>query len=115
MAQQSESEPLHSINFTVSTQAFLILCRLFDGCYDDLKQQAELASITEETAQVLLAHVEQLQAEQKPPAQIELTVSLAQSFFLRKLLREMFLRLPKEEQESKNGQWLLENLHALGG
>ncbi|WP_134683879.1 hypothetical protein [Brevibacillus migulae] len=109
------TQPLHSSTVTLSTQAFLILCRLFDGCYDELKQQAELQAVTEETAQVLLASVERLQAETVPPKQVELSVTTAQSFFLRKLLREMFSRLPQEEQESKNGQWLQEGLQALGG
>ncbi|HZG16524.1 MAG TPA: hypothetical protein VE710_16175 [Candidatus Bathyarchaeia archaeon] len=109
------SQPLHNATVTLSTQAFLILCRLFDGCYDELKQQSELQEVTEETAQILLASVEKLQAETVPPKQVELLVSPAQSFFLRKLLREMFSRLPQDEQASKNGQWLQESLQALGG
>lgn len=111
---QKHPEHFHN-TVTLSTQAFLILCSLFDGCYDELKQQDELQGITEETAQVLLGGVNRLQAEPAPPAHIELSVTLAQSFFLRKLLREMIPRLPQEEQEGKYARWLQESLQVLGG
>jgi hypothetical protein len=99
----------------LSTQAFLILCRLFDGCYDELKQQPALESVVEGTAQVLLSGVAELHEREVPPKEISLAITLEQSFFLRKLLREFLARLEENEQNGKNRQWMEECMFALGG
>ncbi|WP_346774014.1 hypothetical protein [Brevibacillus sp. SYP-B805] len=100
---------------TISTQAFLILCRLFDGCYDDLKKQEELSAVVESTAQTLLDGVTALKQQEAPVKEITLSIPFEAGFFLRKLLREMLARLEGQDTDGKNRRWLEECLVALGG
>jgi hypothetical protein len=100
---------------TMSTQAFLILCRLFDGCYDDLKKQEELSPVVESAAQTLLDGVTALQQRERPAKEISLSMPFEAGFFLRKLLREMLTRLEGQDTDAKNRRWLEECLVALGG
>jgi len=100
---QPQSTPV-----TLSTQAFLILCRLFDGCYDELKQQEHLNELVESIANILLAGVEKLEEQEKPPREITFPVTVPEAFFLRKLIAEMLSRTPEEAQHEKTRRWLLE-------
>lgn len=98
---------------TMSTQAFLLLCRLFDGCYDQLKQQSNLADLVEAIADELLPGVAFLHEQETPPKEISISLSLEQMFFLRKLLVEMLSRTQKESGQEKTRKWLEEALFAL--
>jgi hypothetical protein len=100
-------------SITMSTQAFLLLCRLFDGCYDDLKQQPIREELVEPIAGQLLSGVAFLHEQKEPPKQIRISLSFEQMFFLRKLLVEMLSRMQKENGQEKTRSWLKEALVAL--
>ncbi len=106
------SQPL-SQPITLSTQAFLILCRLFDGCYDDLKQQEHVNELVESIADILLTGVQTLEEQDKPPKDITFPLTIPQAFFLRKLVAEVITRTPDGEEQDKTRSWLNECLHAL--
>lgn len=95
------------------TQAFLILCQLFDGCYDELGKREELQEITESAAAELLKGVSFLQEQKKPPTQVIVTLSLAQAYFLRRLISELLGSLSDEQTQGKTRQWLEECLQTL--
>lgn len=42
---------------TLSSQAFLLLCRLFDRCYDELKQDDHMTEWIESIAHILLVEL----------------------------------------------------------
>jgi hypothetical protein len=105
---QPQNQPI-----TLSTQAFLILCRVFDGCYDELKQQEHLSEMVESIAAILLAGVQTLEEQQKPPRDITFPLTIPEAFFLRKLIAEMVARTPQEEEQGKARSWLQECLGAL--
>lgn len=108
------TEPLHlPAQTTMSTQAFLILCRLFDGCYDDLKKQENMKELVESIANALLSGVAYLQEQQAPPKEISVSLSFEQAFFLRKLLSEVKTSLPDGENQEKTRRWITECLLAL--
>jgi len=100
---------------TFSAPAFLILCRLFDGCYDDLKQQEHMTELVESTAEALLAGVEALEEQSAKVQDVTIGLTFAQRFFLRKLVQELLSRLPQDEEQERNRRWLEEALGSLGG
>jgi hypothetical protein len=109
------TEPLQDVQpFTLSTQAFLILCRLMDGCYDDLREQENTRDLIESIADILLAGVQKLEEQEQKPRTVTFPLSLPQSFFLRRLVAEMVARMP-EEQNEKTAKWLQECLTVLSG
>lgn len=97
----------------LGTQAFLILCRMFDGFYDDLKQQQEIDQVTESIAQSLLGGVTYLQEQQTPPKDIAIEFTYPEMFFLKKLTNEVLERLPNTEDQRKIRGWLTECLDAF--
>ncbi len=98
---------------TFTTQAFLILCRLFDGCYDDCKQQEHMVTTVEGAAQSLLTGVAHLQEAQTPPKDVTVTFGFDQIHFLRKLVTETLAVLPPGEGQEKSREWLGECLNKL--
>jgi len=107
------TEPMQDVQpVTLSSQAFLILCRLFDGCYDELKQNAQLSELVESIAGMLLAGVETLEKQEIKPKTITFPLTLQQTFFLRRLVADL-LALAPTEGEDKTKQWLQECLAAL--
>lgn len=98
---------------TMSSQAFLLLCRLFDGCYDELKETDSLHELIESIANILLAGVDTLEKQEKKPRTITFPLTLQQSFFLRRLIVEMLARAPQKEDRMM--EWLQECLTALSG
>lgn len=97
---------------SLSTQAFLVLCRLFDNCYDELQNQDQMKQVVEETANVLLTGVQFLQEQSSPPKTVELLLSFQQVFFLRKLIM-MHHSLVQDAQHEQTRGWLDECLTAL--
>jgi hypothetical protein len=95
-------------SITLSTQAFLILCRLFDGCYDDLKQQEHVNELVESIADVLLAGVQALEEQVKPPKDITFSLTIPQAFFLRKLVAELMVLTSEKAEQDKTRSWLQE-------
>jgi len=107
-------EPIQDVlPVTLSSQAFLLLCRLFDGCYDELKETESLHELIESIANILLAGVDTLEKQEKKPRTITFPLSLQQSFFLRRLIAEMVARAP--QQDDRMMGWLQECLTALSG
>lgn len=107
------TEPMQDVQpVTLSSQAFLILCRLFDGCYDELKQNESLRELVESIAQMLLAGVETLESQETKPKTITFPMTLQQTFFLRRLIVDL-LAIAPSEGEDKTRQWLQECLTAL--
>jgi hypothetical protein len=98
---------------TLSSQAFLLLCRLFDGCYDELKQNEAMAERVESIANILLAGVETLEKQEQKPRNITFPLTLPEAFFLRRLIVETLAHAP--EQEDRTVAWLQECLTALSG
>lgn len=92
----------------ISTQAFLVLCRMFDGFYDDLKQQNEVDAVTESIAQSLLGGVTYLQEQTAKPMEIAIEFSYAESFLLYKLVNEVLTHLPETEDQERVRGWLEE-------
>ncbi|MGD8191233.1 hypothetical protein ACQCN2_14735 [Brevibacillus ginsengisoli] len=97
----------------LGTQAFLILCRMFDGFYDDLKQQQEMDQVTESIAQSLLGGVSYLQEQESPPKEMKIEFTFSEVFFLKKLTNEVLTRLPKTQDQRKMHEWLNECLNAF--
>ncbi|QRG65301.1 hypothetical protein [Brevibacillus choshinensis] len=109
------TEPMQDVQpVTLSSQAFLILCRLFDGCYDELKQNEQLSELVESIADMLLAGVETLEKQETKPKNITFPLTLQQMFLLRKLVVDL-LALSPSEGDGKTKQWLQECLTALSG
>lgn len=109
------SEPLQDVEpITMSSQAFLILCRMLDGCYDELRGQEHTGELVESIADILLAGVQKLEEQEKKPKTITFPLTFPQAYFLRRLVSELLLRLP-EEQQGKTAEWLRECLTALSG
>ncbi|MFD2371486.1 hypothetical protein ACFSO0_16285 [Brevibacillus sp. GCM10020057] len=109
------TEPMQDVQpVTLSSQAFLILCRLFDGCYDELKQNEQLSELVESIAQMLLAGVETLEKQETKPKTITFPMTLQQSFFMRRLVADL-LAIAPPEGEDKTKHWLQECLTALSG
>lgn len=109
------TEPMQDVQqVTLSTQAFLILCRLFDGCYDDMKQQESMQELVESIADILLAGVQELEGRETKPRTVTFPLTLPQSFLLRRLAHEMLARVP-EGQEDNMTSWLQECVSALTG
>jgi len=109
------TEPMQDVQpVTLSSQAFLILCRLYDGCYDDLKQDEQLREVVESIANMLLAGVETLEKQENKPKNITFPLTLQQAFFLRRLVAELVAHAP-QSNEDKTAIWLQECLTALSG
>lgn len=109
------TEPMQEVQpVTLSSQAFLILCRLYDGCYDELKQNESLSDLVESIAGVMLAGVETLEKQETKPKNITFPLTLQQSFFLRRLVVDLLAHAPAEGDD-KTRQWLQECLTALSG
>jgi hypothetical protein len=102
-----------STTFQLGTQAFLVLCQLFDGCYDELKKHPQLDQTVETIAQELLGGVSYVKEQSAPPKQVTLSMALPQLYFLRKLLTDMLHVLPAESAQEKTRKWLLECLQTL--
>ncbi|WP_139488732.1 hypothetical protein [Brevibacillus dissolubilis] len=101
------------MTITLSAQAFLILCRLFDGCYDDLKQQSKLEQVVEDTAQELLKGVAYLHEQETPPESVTVELSFQQVFFLQKIVAEMLRVMREAVGQEKMIGWLEECQHAF--
>lgn len=109
------TEPMQDVQpVTLSSQAFLILCRLYDGCYDELKQNEQMAELIESVADILLAGVETLEKQEKKPKSITFPLTLPQAFFLRRLVVELLAHAPAGK-EDQTAVWLQECLRALSG
>lgn len=109
MSQQSNQ----SCHITLSTQAFLILCRVFDGCYDECKQQPQIEQLVESIAETLLSAVNRLEETNHPVKEVTLPFRFEELFFLGKLAAKMHSRLQEDEQQTKTRQWLDECLVAI--
>ncbi|GAA4702163.1 hypothetical protein [Brevibacillus fulvus] len=105
----TQQQPLQQ-QVRFSTQAFLILCRLFDGCYDELKENHSLQERVESIAASLLSGVTALQEQTRAPQEVVLTLSFADCYFLRKLLHEV---LPRAAEDGKLAVWIEECIRAL--
>lgn len=92
----------------LSTQAFLILCRMFDGFYDDLKRQNEIDHVTESIANSLLDGVMYLQEQAEPPKEIAIEFTVTELFLLKKIIDEVLQRLPETADQDKVRNWLTE-------
>ncbi len=90
----------------LSSQAFLILCRMFDGFYDDLKKQHGMDALTESIAQSLLGGVTYLQEQANPPKELAIEFTYQEIFFLQKLVREVLTRMPDTDDQQKTRGWL---------
>ncbi|MGN7470399.1 hypothetical protein [Brevibacillus sp. SAFN-007a] len=109
------TEPMHDVQpVTMSSQAFLILCRLYDGCYDELKQNEQLRELVESIGDRLLAGVETLEKQATKPKTITFPLTVQQAFFVRRLVAELLAQAPAEKDD-KTTQWLQECLTALAG
>ncbi|MFP3391288.1 hypothetical protein [Brevibacillus sp. SIMBA_040] len=109
------TEPMQDVQpVTLSSQAFLILCRLYDGCYDELKQNEQLSEIVESIADMLLAGVETLEKQETKPKNITFPLTMQQTFFLRRLVVELLAHAP-QGGEDRTAEWLQECLTALSG
>lgn len=109
------TEPMQDVQpVTLSSQAFLILCRLYDGCYDDLKQDEQLREVVESIANMLLSGVETLEKQENKPKNITFPLTLQQAFFLSRLVAEFVAHAP-QSTEDKTAIWLQECLTALSG
>lgn len=94
---------------SLSTQSFLILCRLFDACYDKLCSHQHSLQVTESTAEALLEGVQFLKREQRAPQIIQIKLSFPQALTLRKLVDEASKQLPSQQANSAEiKQWLEE-------
>jgi hypothetical protein len=98
---------------TLSTQAFLILCRLFDQCYDELKQQEHLQELVESIADTFLSGVTALEEQATKPRNITFPLDLQQAFLLRRLVAEILSRAPHDDEQGKTSVWLRECLTTL--
>ena len=109
------TEPMQEVQpVTLSSQAFLILCRLFDGVYDELKQNEQIIELVESIANMLLAGVETLEKQEEKPKKITFPMTIQQTFFLRRLVIDLLAHAPSEGDD-KTKQWLQECLAALSG
>ncbi|MDF2680221.1 MAG: hypothetical protein K0R47_1411 [Brevibacillus sp.] len=109
------TEPMQDVQpVTLSSQAFLILCRLYDGCYDELKQNEQMSQLVESIADILLAGVETLEKQETKPKNITFPLTLQQLFLLRRLVVDLLAHAPAEGDD-KTKQWLQECLTALSG
>ena len=109
------TEPMQDVQpVTLSSQAFFILCRLFDGCYDELKQNGQWTDLVESVADMLLAGVETLEKQETKPRSITFPLTLQQMFFLRRLVAGLLAHAPAEG-EDQTKRWLAECLTALSG
>ncbi|MED1645006.1 hypothetical protein P4U99_17740 [Brevibacillus agri] len=109
------TEPLHDVQpVTMSSQAFLILCRLYDGCYDELKQNEQLRELVESIGDMLLAGVETLEKQEIKPKTITFPLTVQQAFFVRRLVVELLAQAPAGNDD-KTTRWLQECLTALSG
>ncbi|RNB53684.1 hypothetical protein EDM57_19050 [Brevibacillus gelatini] len=109
------TEPMHDVQpVTMSSQAFLILCRLYDGCYDELKQNEQLRELIESIGDILLAGVETLEKQETKPKTITFPLTVQQAFFVRRLIVELLAQAP-DGNDDKTTQWLQECLTALSG
>lgn len=97
----------------LGTQAFLILCRMYDGFYDDLKQQQGMNQVTESIAQSLLGGVNYLQEQETPPKELAIEFTFTEVFFLKKLTNEVLARLPETKDQQRMRDWLQECLAAF--
>jgi hypothetical protein len=108
------SKPLQEAHpLTLSTQAFLILCRLFDQCYDELKQQEHLRELVESIADTFLSGVTALEEQGKKPKTVTFPLNIRQAFFLCRLVAEILSRTPRDQEDGKTSNWLKECLTAL--
>ena len=99
---------------TLTAQAFVLLCRLYDSCYDELKQNENMTELVESTAHILLTGVETLEGQEKKPGKITFPLSLPQAYLLRRLVVELLGSLPTDREE-KTAVWWQECLRALSG
>lgn len=97
----------------LGTQAFLILCRMYDGFYDDLKQQLEMGQVTESIAQSLLEGVTYLREQESPPQEIAIEFTFSEVFFLKKLTNEVLIRLAQTQDQQRMRDWLNECIVAF--
>lgn len=109
------TEPMQDVQpVTLSSQAFLILCRMYDGCYDELRQNEQLAELVESIANMLLAGVETLEKQEQKPKNITFPLTVQQSLFLRRLVVELLAHAPANG-EDRTTEWLQECLISLSG
>ncbi len=107
------TQPSGSHGFAISTQAFLIICRLFDSVYDDWKRQAATEQVVESIASSLLGGVQFLQAQPTPPKRVPVRLTVQQAFVLRKLILEAYNRLPDQAEQARTRAWMEEWLREL--
>jgi hypothetical protein len=106
------TEPIQDVeHVTLSSQAFLLLCRLFDRCYDELKQNESLHELVETVAHILLAGVETLEKQEIKPKTITFPLTTPQAFLLRRLVVELLAHSPA--QDEKTVAWWQECMRAL--
>ncbi|MFM1651006.1 hypothetical protein ACI7RC_02765 [Brevibacillus sp. B_LB10_24] len=98
----------------IPTQPFLILCQLFDSCYDEWRQQAQQAVLVESIAGALLTGVAFLHEQPIPPSEVNVELDFQQRFYLRKLVEEAVRKLdPSDPRQAKMEAWLNESLSVL--
>ncbi|WP_019119304.1 hypothetical protein [Brevibacillus massiliensis] len=98
----------------IPTQPFLVLCQLFDSCYDEWRQQAQPVELVESIAGSLLTGVAFLHEQPSPPSEVNVELDFQQRFYLRKLIEEAVRKLdPSDPRQAKMDAWLKESLSVL--
>ncbi|WP_232699372.1 hypothetical protein [Brevibacillus daliensis] len=98
---------------TITTQAFLILCRLFDGYYDELTKNDGWKDTVETTAQVLLNGVSILKEQETQPKHVILALPFPSLFLLKKLVEQSVADIKQAPEQVSAVAWLEECLQAF--
>lgn len=104
---------LHANEVVLSTQAFLILCRLYDSFYDELRQHEQLNEVAEKTAAVLLDGVEALKEQTQPPKQVVMALDFSSLFLVKKLVEQAYREVSEVPEQAKALGWLEECMQAM--
>ncbi|MBM7108354.1 hypothetical protein SAM19_01723 [Brevibacillus laterosporus] len=104
---------LHANEVVLSTQAFLILCRLYDSFYDELRQHEQLNEVAEKTAAVLLDGVEALKEQTQPPKQVVMALDFSSLFLVKKLVEQAYREVREVPEQAKALGWLEECMQAM--
>ncbi|MDN9009676.1 hypothetical protein [Brevibacillus laterosporus] len=104
---------LHANEVVLSTQAFLILCRLYDSFYDELRQHEQLNEVAEKTAAVLLDGVEALKEQTQPPKQVVMALDFSSLFLVKKLVEQAYREVSEVPEQAKALGWLEECIQAM--
>ncbi|UFJ42314.1 hypothetical protein LOK74_07440 [Brevibacillus humidisoli] len=100
--------PQQPKQIVMSTQAFLILCRLFDSCYDQWKENEDLEWLVESIAGSLLPVVSGLQELKAPPARVSIQLTMPQMYFLQKHVDAIYRQMQQNTDQPAGSRELLE-------